>query len=327
MSTLESAITGAIASAMANALVYPIDLAKTRIQSEVNNATQRGGQKQDSQKRSITERKKSRDVIRYILEILKRKGIQGLYQGAPTSIFSSFVQNFFYFLWYTFLRRKYFNLKTGNTTTIRKIRLSTLEELITGVCAATMTQLITNPIEVVLTRQQTMENEGNVTIMSVIKAVYEDNNRKMSSFWKGFKVSLILTINPSITFTSFQKLKELLFVMKGQTIELTAGYNFALGAMAKIISTLCTQPLIVAKVSLQRANSNFTHFQEVLEYIIKNEGISSLWKGLIPQIMKGILVQGFLFAFKGELIKLWKKTFLLRKLLLEEKSWRYLSTH
>lgn len=77
-----------------------------------------------------------------------------------------------------------------------------------------------------------------------------------------------------------------------------------LGAMSKALATMATQPLIVAKVGLQsrpppaRQGRPFRNFIEVMRYIVENEGSLALFKGLAPQVTKGILVQGLLMMTK-----------------------------
>lgn len=74
--------------------------------------------------------------------------------------------------------------------------------------------------------------------------------------------------------------------------------------MSKALATIATQPLIVAKVGLQsrpppsRNGKPFKSFIEVMNYIIKHEGPLGLFKGIGPQILKGLLVQGFLMMTK-----------------------------
>lgn len=74
--------------------------------------------------------------------------------------------------------------------------------------------------------------------------------------------------------------------------------------MSKGLATLITQPLIVAKVGLQsrpppeRHGKSFKSFSEVMWFIIENEGPWALFKGIAPQITKGILVQGLLMMTK-----------------------------
>jgi len=77
-----------------------------------------------------------------------------------------------------------------------------------------------------------------------------------------------------------------------------------LGALSKSIATLVTQPLIVAKVGLQsrpppaRQGKPFKTFGEVMAYIVEHEGLLGLFKGISPQLVKGLLVQGLLMMTK-----------------------------
>lgn len=74
--------------------------------------------------------------------------------------------------------------------------------------------------------------------------------------------------------------------------------------MSKALATIATQPLIVAKVGLQsrpplvRNGKPFKGFVEVMSYIIEYEGPMALFKGIGPQITKGVLVQGLLMMTK-----------------------------
>lgn len=77
-----------------------------------------------------------------------------------------------------------------------------------------------------------------------------------------------------------------------------------LGALSKAMATIATQPLIVAKVGLQskpppsRKGKPFKTFVEVMQFILENEGFLGLFKGMGPQILKGVLVQGILMMTK-----------------------------
>ena len=67
---------------------------------------------------------------------------------------------------------------------------------------------------------------------------------------------------------------------------------------------MVTQPLIVAKVGLQsrpppaRKGKPFKSFLEVMRFIIEKEGPLGLYKGVAPQLLKGLLVQGILMMTK-----------------------------
>lgn len=87
-------------------------------------------------------------------------------------------------------------------------------------------------------------------------------------------------------------------------MELIGILQIVLGALSKALATIATQPLIVAKVGLQsrpppdRAGKPFKTFGEVMRYIIDREGPLALFKGIGPQITKGLLVQGLLMMTK-----------------------------
>jgi hypothetical protein len=74
--------------------------------------------------------------------------------------------------------------------------------------------------------------------------------------------------------------------------------------MSKALATIVTQPLIVAKVGLQskppraRNGRPFKSFIEVMRFIVEHEGLKGLFKGIGPQITKGLLVQGILMMTK-----------------------------
>lgn len=95
-----------------------------------------------------------------------------------------------------------------------------------------------------------------------------------------------------------------------------------LGAMSKALATIATQPLIVAKVGLQsrpppaRKGKPFKSFGEVMRYIIEKEGVLSLFKGIGPQITKGLLVQGLLMMTKERYVSMCYKLQTMRLTLL-----------
>ncbi|CAL9736660.1 peroxisomal adenine nucleotide transporter 1 [Monosporozyma servazzii] len=295
MATLESAITGAIASAMANTVVYPLDLSKTLIQTQHHD-------KKHGENTTIPS-KKYNNVIDCMKDIFKTKGIKGLYQGSTTSIVGTFIMNFCYFFWYTLIRKRYIKFKLRSLKV--PLRISTIEELLIGIFAASMSQVFTTPISVISTRQQTIQTPEDAKFINVVKNLSKQNNGDITAFWKGLKVGLMLTLNPSITYTSYQRLKKIIFKSSEQfdSDSLSPWQNFSLGVVSKCISTIMTQPLIVAKASLQSVGSNYQNFQQVLLHLYKHEGLKGLWKGVLPQLTKGVIVQGLLFMFKGELAK------------------------
>ena len=211
--------------------------------------------------------------------------------------------NFAYFYWYTLVRSFYLSKLRPNTT------LSTAAELSLGAVAGALAQLFTIPVAVITTRQQTSAKDERKGLIETAKDVIAEDG--LSGLWRGLKASLVLVINPSITYGVYQRLHAVIFPGKSR---LTPYEAFLLGAMSKTLATLATQPLIVAKVGLQSkpppGAPQFKKFGQVMAYIVKNEGAMSLFKGIGPQITKGLLVQGFLMMTKERMellfILLWR---------------------
>ncbi|OJI96264.1 hypothetical protein ASPVEDRAFT_226908 [Aspergillus versicolor CBS 583.65] len=282
-----SAVAGATGAVLANAMVYPLDLVKTKLQVQIKNADE-------------PEKPGSTDDVHYkstwdaITKILDKEGVEGLYSGMAGSLIGVASTNFAYFYWYSVVRTLYMSSKTVPKPPGTAIELSL------GAVAGAVAQIFTIPVAVITTRQQTQpKNDRKGLIETGKEVVYSEDG--WSGLWRGLKASLILVVNPAITYGAYQRLKDIIF--PGKT-NLKPWEAFLLGALSKAMATIATQPLIVAKVGLQsrpppaRKGKPFKTFSEVMQFIIQNEGPLSLFKGIGPQILKGLLVQGLLMMTK-----------------------------
>ena len=141
------------------------------------------------------------DAIR---KVVAHEGISGLYAGMAGSLLGVASTNFAYFYWYTVVRTLYMSRRTLQTSP------GTAVELSLGAVAGALAQLFTIPVAVVTTRQQTMskhERKGMIaTGMDVINS--EDG---WTGLWRGLRASLVLVVNPSITYGAYQRLRESLY--------------------------------------------------------------------------------------------------------------------
>jgi len=219
--------------------------------------------------------------------------MRGLYTGMNGALLGVASTNFAYFYWYSIVRTLY-------TKSAKGVAPSTLVELSLGAIAGAIAQLCTIPVAVVTTRQQTAKKEDRKGMLATAREVIEGPDG-VSGLWRGLKASLVLVVNPAITYGAYERLKDVLY--PGKT-NLRPAEAFLLGAMSKALATLATQPLIVAKVGLQskpppaRNGKPFTSFVEVMKFIIEHEGVLGLFKGIGPQILKGLIVQGILMTTK-----------------------------
>ncbi|KAJ0421862.1 mitochondrial carrier domain-containing protein [Aspergillus carlsbadensis] len=282
-----SAIAGAAGAVLANTIVYPLDLVKTKLQVQVK-------------KTAEPEKEESGDAVHYkstwdaITKIVDKEGVEGLYSGMAGSLIGVASTNFAYFYWYSVVRTLYMSSQNVPRPPGTAIELSL------GAVAGAVAQVFTIPVAVITTRQQTQPKDERKGLVETGKEVVNSEDG-WSGLWRGLKASLILVVNPAITYGAYQRLKDIIF--PGKT-NLKPWEAFLLGALSKAMATIATQPLIVAKVGLQsrpppeRKGKPFKTFGEVMQFIIQNEGPLSLFKGIGPQILKGLLVQGLLMMTK-----------------------------
>ncbi|KAL8821942.1 MAG: hypothetical protein Q9223_000100 [Gallowayella weberi] len=229
-----------------------------------------------------------------VKKIVQDEGISGLYCGINGSLIGVTSTNFAYFYWYSVVRSLYLASQTVPKTP------GTAVELSLGAVAAAVAQIFTIPVSVVTTRQQTQLKGDKKGLLDTGREVVHSEDG-WTGLWRGLKASLVLVVNPAITYGAYQRLRELFFPGKAN---LRPWESFFLGAVSKALATIATQPLIVAKVGLQsrpppaRQGKPFKSFLEVMSYIIEHEGPLALFKGLAPQVTKGILVQGLLMMTK-----------------------------
>ncbi|KAI1355678.1 mitochondrial carrier [Xylaria sp. FL0043] len=283
-----AAVAGATGAVLANTLVYPLDIVKTRLQVQVKRNPG------DAHNESEPHYTSTWDAI---TKMVAEDGVKGLYTGINGALLGVASTNFAYFYWYSVVRELYFKSKKMPTPP------STATELVLGAIAGAVAQVFTIPVAVVTTRQQTQSKAERKGLMETAREII-DGEDGPTGLWRGLKASLVLVVNPAITYGAYERLKAILFPGKAR---LTSGEAFLLGAMSKSLATIATQPLIVAKVGLQskpppqRQGKHFKGFIEVMQFIIKHEGVLGLFKGIGPQILKGLLVQGILMMTKERL--------------------------
>lgn len=144
-----------------------------------------------------------------ILQIAQSDGLSGLYSGMGGSLLGVASTNFAYFYWYTVVRTLYFSSRSIEAAP------STTVELSLGAVAGALAQLFTIPVAVVTTRQQTQPKGDQKGLIETGREVVNSEDG-WSGLWRGLKASLVLVVNPSITYGAYQRLREVMFPGKAQ---------------------------------------------------------------------------------------------------------------
>jgi hypothetical protein len=138
-----------------------------------------------------------------LLHIVANDGVEGLYVGVLGSLIGTASTNFAYFYWYSIFRALYENSKFFMAP-------STTTELSLGAIAGAAAQVCTLPISVVTTRQQTSDASCRKGFVGTVQDIV-DTDDGITGLWKGLKASLVLVVNPAITYGTYERLKRLLF--------------------------------------------------------------------------------------------------------------------
>ncbi|KAJ2699799.1 hypothetical protein FB645_005200 [Coemansia sp. IMI 203386] len=288
---LGHAISGAGSSALALLLIYPLDTIKTRQQVATR-----------SEEDAPKEQNKAGDnPLSTLRRILSEEGVSGLYAGLATNLANQMINGFVYFYAYSMVRK--FALRTMS----RNGRsLSTGIELAVGALAGAFNQLLTLPVGVIATRQQTAApGERRWWTQTVADIVRTEGIRGL---WAGFRPAMLLCTNPAITYGVFEKAKSAVLRRSGRA-QMTAAEAFWVGALAKTLATVVTYPYIMAKVRLQWRPSReevqkrgkdaiYTSSADVLTKVLRSEGITGWFRGMQTQIVKAVITQALMLMIK-----------------------------
>ena len=174
---------------------------KTRLQVQVRRKENDSGTARELQDHHY---ESSLDALRKIIEY---EGVGGLYYGIASSLIGVVSTNFAYFYWYSTVRSLYLKSRVLTETP------GTIAELSLGAAAGALAQIFTIPISVVTTRQQMQSKAERKGIMPTGKEILYGEDG-LTGLWKGLKASLVLVINPSITYGAYQRLKDVFFPNK-----------------------------------------------------------------------------------------------------------------
>ena len=187
-----------------------------------------------------------------------------------------------------------------------KRKPTTAEHLFLGYLAAFQGNITTIPLDVTLTRRLASRKKraaspGNeLSFFGAFQEAVEVDG--FWNFYKGWMVSAILCFNPAITYVCYERIKQWLIRGRAQT-QLSSFEAFIVGAISKAIATWITFPFIRCKAVLNtwsklHKDEPVPTMEEVFQRILKEEGVAGLFKGIYPQLTKGVLNSALMLMIK-----------------------------
>lgn len=319
MPALGHALAGSTGAAISNVLTYPLALIVTRLQIQ-RTLRKRSSASADQGYRSI------QDAARQIYE--HEGGTAGFYAGIGSDIVKTIADSFLFFLAYNFLRQARLRARNGSKY------LPVAEELGVGFLAGAFSKFWTTPIANIVTRQQAAsmlshtqhpEQSEGASISAIASRIRSEMG--LRGFWSGYSASLVLTLNPSLTFFLFETLKRL-FIPHSKRSDPPAQVTFLIAAISKAVASTITYPFSLAKAQAQsstksvnekdteeRGTSEKVHKQtgsipeksgakapsnvfSTILHIARTEGLGALYEGLVGDVLKGFFSHGFTMIVK-----------------------------
>mmetsp|Transcript_22730 Transcript_22730/g.44604 ORF Transcript_22730/g.44604 Transcript_22730/m.44604 type:complete len:328 (-) Transcript_22730:126-1109(-) len=314
---LVQAVSAGLGAVVSTLTFYPLELVKVRLQSQIVKKEDGGDlllDEVDPEKTSLEpdndedecdgENPKlvtyegAGDVVRHLL---RKKGILGLFQGVRPVLFRSLTTDSLYFL-------ISFNLSRHLQNSMGR-KLSTVEAVASGFVAACFTQLVAHPIDTITTRIMAEHCEEKGGTWNQLSMAIEKGG--FLSLWTGYRASMLLSLNPALQFTTFDRAKAFLERRWNQD-HLTARQLFLLGMVTKAFTLSLIYPLIRAKIYMQATNRHHEEeeqigFMRAFQDIMEHEGILGLYRGLREQIGKSALSTALLLTTKEEIAELARK--------------------
>eukprot|EP01062_Namystynia_karyoxenos_P042657 TRINITY_DN3122_c0_g1_i1.p1 TRINITY_DN3122_c0_g1~~TRINITY_DN3122_c0_g1_i1.p1 ORF type:complete len:507 (+),score=172.00 TRINITY_DN3122_c0_g1_i1:111-1631(+) len=277
-------LAGALSGIGSMSLAYPLDVSRTLLQ------------------------KQGRGDIMYGFEVLakllKEDGIGAWYRGWSSHTTSHTVQNAVY------------HSAHAKMTDIMKERhpiISDPVRLLLGILAGCVAATVVTPLTIVTFRLQGAKDKSMGALGMISKIIAEEG---FFSLWNGIGPSLVLSINPCITFYVFDELKSQALRRKARAAKakgedelsqtkLSPLETLIVGATAKAIASIITFPLLMAKIRMGLyGKERYPTMLGTFAIVLREEGTAGLFKGMGMSLLRSILVAAIEFVMRERCIEL-----------------------
>eukprot|EP00924_Labyrinthula_sp_SR-Ha-C_P004815 snap_masked-scaffold_1-processed-gene-13.0-mRNA-1 protein AED:0.22 eAED:0.22 QI:0/-1/0/1/-1/1/1/0/316 len=280
---LVHAISGATGGATAITTFYPLNIIRTKLQ--------------------VDETLKSKNVFVLIKEIAEKEGFSALYQGWWSSVVSLGCSNFVYFYTYNAFKALYFkyvlkaNPKTAMIDPITNLAIASSAGIINVLC--------TTPLWVAGTRlmvQSKKKNQGETDGKKPYTGVFDTLTRIVKeegvpALWNGVGPSLMLVSNPSIQFSTYERLRgPMARIADKRGYGITSVEFFVMGAIAKAVATVFTYPIQIAQSRLRAdKEEKYKGSVDCLKQMYAVGGVLAWFKGMEAKLWQTVLTAAFQF--------------------------------
>lgn len=268
---VEEVRSGLVSSVVAEAVLFPLDTVKLRQQVHGGSAA-------------------------FVLkEILRDRGLVGLYQGLAGRLIQTITSNVGFFIWQTLLVQVALTRAGCDASQ----QLGTVVSLLVNMFAQQVNRVLTTPIDVVANVNQA-DPKSKGFVNTFIKLA---RNGGVAVLWRGLWVSLLLSLNPALMFTLVGKLTTLVSKLRCTTSKLDASDIFWISGFSKAVATLLTYPLIRAKALMQTTDSGGGLWATLASAYMR-DGVVGLYSGVWIMSYKTVLFNSLMMGLKHKVANL-----------------------
>ncbi|KAJ5164029.1 Mitochondrial substrate/solute carrier [Penicillium coprophilum] len=311
---LGNATAGAVGAAISNVVVYPLNVIVARLQTQKQKSND-PSEKSDEDGNADEEYTGVVDAAR---KIYAQQGVAGFYPGLAQDTWKTVADSFLFFLAYSAIRQRRIVAHVGveRAAKSKNIVLPIIDELAVGILAGSFAKLFTTPLSNIVARKQTSAarkggNTKNLSTSDIAARIRAEKG--ILGFWSGYSATLILTLNPSLTFFLNEFLKRTL-LPRSKRDKPPAALTFLLAALSKVAASSITYPFSLAKTRAQVMSSNSKsksgkaqdslfasltpEILSTVATIARTDGIPGLYAGLHGEVLKGFFSHGFTMLAK-----------------------------
>lgn len=252
---MNESIAGGISGGISSLLTSPLELIKTRIQSN---------------KSQIHQLQTNKNILLFswqcMRHVVQREGVLSLWKGTTPTLFGSIPSRAIFFGVYC-QSKDYFQNLSGYSNSL-------ISSFLGGIVSTTLT----SPIWMIKTRMQLDEKKGVVSPLLVLKDVVQKEGVK--HLWKGIGASWLGVFETCTQWMILERLKQ------EQSIPHDSSYILFYSALAKIIATTTWYPHEVIRTRMRERNNKYRNLIHCFLQIMRSESCSALYSGLSIQLLR-----------------------------------------
>lgn len=277
-------LCGGAAGASEAVIMFPTEFVKTQLQLDAK-AAKAGGELRYT------------GIADCVKKTVAQKGPLGLYSGVTTLVVGSIPKAAIRFAAFNFWKGKLQD-KEGKMSVLSNM----LAGLLAGVSEAV---LAVTPMETVKTKLIHDQNSANPQYRGLFHGVTTMvRNEGLGAIYKGVVPTMCKQGgNQMVRFSAYNVLQDLL---KGgdSSKDLGPTAAFACGSASGIMSVYATMPFDVVKTQMQGLEAkNYSSSLDCGMKVVKNEGVTALWKGTVPRLSRVMFSSAIIFTIYEELMK------------------------